>query len=407
MGDKRIILDDQMSKDHLNLKSAIENFSAIMTNFYTNLDKVDEVKSSTKIAKGNYLGFNKKESDLHTKINCATRESFSEELYADLATIEGIMTNTVTTSKINDNALTVQITERINELEIIQKIIKEYDETISNSGDLSNPSTLANLTKVRSTSGINDIAGAIEAKQNRLKNRIGNKYFTDAELAKMIKEIYGEPVATDNMEEFLKYARYTMLTDNYLVSIFKLANGKSITDFQGLLVQDKDGKWRFVIKSKDNKWSATIIDLDNLGDGAYFSPLSDVNPKGTGSVKGNNSKFGAESGINIKGGNKQSFVKMEDNDGNSVSFANVNAGFNASQKGFTFGLDANLVETNTTIIFHENDLYYYQTELGVSALSASVGGTLTTEGFKLKTPGLVSISVGIGKVDKIDTDFNN
>lgn len=63
--------------------------------------------------------------------------------------------------------------------------------------------------------------------------------------------------------------------------------------------------------------------------------------------------------------------------------------------------------SDITISFHENDLYSYQTELGVSALSASDGRSLTTEGFKLKTPNLVSISIGVGKVDKIDTNFNH
>ena len=215
------------------------------------------------------------------------------------------------------------------------------------------------------------------------------------------------------MEELLKYARYTMINNHYLNNLGKVVNGKSVTEGQGMLVIGKDGKCTFKVKSQETKWSAEFFNgvrkVEDLADRAYFKTSGDgLNPSSITSVKpGGKVTSTNDYGANASGGVKGNMVTLNDNKGNTASLGNVNLNAKVNNNGLLFGLDANVANYNHTLIFYENDLYYYQTEVGITVLSASIGGSLTASGFKLKTPGLVGISASIGKVEKIDSNFNN
>lgn len=180
-----------------------------------------------------------------------------------------------------------------------------------------------------------------------------------------------------------------------------------------MLVIGKDGKCTFKVKSQETKWSAEFFKgmqkIEDLADQAYFKTSGDsLNPSTVTSIKtGKTSSTAFDYGVNAAGGIKVNGVSFQDNNGNTLSVGNVNLNAKVNNNGLLFGLDANAANYNHKLIFHENDLYYYQTEFGITVLSASIGGSLTSSGFKLKTPGLVGISAGIGKVEKIDSNFNN
>lgn len=414
---KRIIKNQKMEEDYEILKAAVGYAGSIVGELYDEVDKVDSVIDNTGLKKEHYVGFNKKASHLHSTltslINGTARESYSDELNANLSGMQEIMTNIVTNTDINDKTLKGQLTDRISELDKMGEIIKSYDETIAGSGDLSSPGTLANLNQVRSMSGIDKIAGAIEAKENRLKNKIKNDIVSDETLKKMITDIYGAAYSAENMEELLKYARYTMINNHYLNNLDKVVNDKSVTEDQGMLVIGKDGKCTFKVKAQETKWSAEFFNgvrkVEDLADRAYFKTSGDgLNPSSITSVKpGGKVTSTNDYGANASGGVKGNMVTLNDNKGNTASLGNVNLNAKVNNNGLLFGLDANVANYNHTLIFYENDLYYYQTEVGITVLSASIGGSLTASGFKLKTPGLVGISAGIGKVEKIDSNFNN
>lgn len=415
--EKRIIKNQKMEEDYEILKAAVGYAGSIVGELYDEVDKVDSVIDNTGLKKEHYVGFNKKASHLHSTltslINGTARESYSDELNANLSGMQEIMTNIVTNTDINDKTLKGQLTDRISELDKMGEIIKSYDETIAGSGDLSSPGTLANLNQVRSMSGIDKIAGAIEAKENRLKNKIKNDIVSDETLKKMITDIYGAAYSAENMEELLKYARYTMINNHYLNNLGKVVNGKSVTEDQGMLVIGKDGKCTFKVKSQETKWSAEFFNgvrkVEDLADQAYFKTSGDsLNPSIVTSIKpGGDATNTSDYGANASLGFKSNFISATDNNGNSASFGNVNVGVKVNNNGLNFGLDINALAINSTLIFYENDLYYYQTEFGIIVLSASIGGVLSETGFKLKTPGLIGISVGLGKVDKIDTNYSN
>lgn len=207
-----------------------------------------------------------------------------------------------------------------------------------------------------------------------------------------------------------------MINNHYLNNLGKVVNGKSVTEGQGMLVIGKDGKCTFKVKSQETKWSTEFFNgvrkVEDLADQAYFkSPVDSYNnlkPSTVTTIKGDgSSKVSKDFGINTATGVKMSTFEANDGNGNSVSVGNVNLNAKINNNGVLFGLDANVLNVTNTLIFHENDLYYYQTEFGITVLSASIGGSLTTNGFKLKTPGLIAVSIGIGKVDKIDSNFNN
>ncbi|WP_317943349.1 hypothetical protein [Carnobacterium maltaromaticum] len=414
---KRIIKNQKMEEDYEILKAAVGYAGSIVGELYGEVDKVDSVIDNTGLKKEHYVGFNKKASHLHSTltslINGTARESYSDELNANLSGMQEIMTNIVTNTDINDKTLKGQLTDRISELDKMGEIIKSYDETIAGSGDLSSPGTLANLNQVRSMSGIDKIAGAIEAKENRLKNKIKNDIVSDETLKKMITDIYGAAYSAENMEELLKYARYTMINNHYLNNLGKVVNGKSVTEDQGMLVIGKDGKCTFKVKSQETKWSTEFFNgvrkVEDLADQAYFKTSGDsLNPSTVTSIKpGGDATNTSDYGANASLGFKSNFISATDNNGNSASFGNVNVGVKVNNNGLNFGLDINALAINSTLIFYENDLYYYQTEFGIIVLSASIGGVLSETGFKLKTPGLIGISVGLGKVDKIDTNYSN
>ncbi|WP_413517641.1 hypothetical protein [Carnobacterium maltaromaticum] len=415
--EKRIIKNQKMEEDYEILKAAVGYAGSIVGELYDEVDKVDSVIDNTGLKKEHYVGFNKKASHLHSTltslINGTARESYSDELNANLSGMQEIMTNIVTNTDINYKTLKGQLTDRISELDKMGEIIKSYDETIAGSGDLSSPGTLANLNQVRSMSGIDKIAGAIEAKENRLKNKIKNDIVSDETLKKMITDIYGAAYSAENMEELLKYARYTMINNHYLNNLGKVVNGKSVTEDQGMLVIGKDGKCTFKVKSQETKWSTEFFNgvrkVEDLADQAYFKTSGDsLKPSTVTSIKpGGDATNTSDYGANASLGFKSNFISATDNNGNSASFGNVNVGVKVNNNGLNFGLDINALAINSTLIFYENDLYYYQTEFGIIVLSASIGGVLSETGFKLKTPGLIGISVGLGKVDKIDTNYSN
>lgn len=203
------------------------------------------------------------------------------------------------------------------------------------------------------------------------------------------------------------------LLKRYLNNLDKVVNGKSVTEDQGMLVIGKDGKCTFKVKSQETKWSAEFFNgmqkIEDLADQAYFKTSGDsLNPSTVTSIKpGGDATNTSDYGANASIGFKSNFISATDNNGNSASFGNVNVGVKVNNNGLNFGLDINALAINSTLIFYENDLYYYQTEFGITVLSASIGGVLSETGFKLKTPGLIGISVGLGKVDKIDTNYNN
>lgn len=293
---------------------------------------------------------------------------------------------TIAMATTNDNLLNENLASRSEELTQAGNILKQYSSTIKGAKSIDANGLTKGLKKIRIDSGFDKIDGVNEGRNKKILENFrkafydGATEFTEAEIAEIIKSNYG-----DLNEKDLK-----MLQEYYLYAAIKMQKEVS----KGIKITDAA---EFV--SKDGALFIKYIDEDGaikFWDGS----VGVSNPSLSAKLSGNISATAASAGAS------GSFATITDDSGAKINVGNFSARALLGTSGITASIGASAVRVSKEYS-RENDINITSVKLSIEILSASLGASLSSQGFTASaSTGLVGLSLTGSFVDKIDINVD-
>lgn len=293
---------------------------------------------------------------------------------------------TIAMATTNDNLLNENLASRSEELTQAGNILKQYSSTIKGAKSIDADGLTKGLKKIRIDSGFDKIDGVNEGRNKKILENFrkafydGATEFTEAEIAEIIKSNYG-----DLNEKDLK-----MLQEYYLYAAIKMQKEVS----KGIKITDAA---EFV--SKDGALFIKYIDEDGaikFWDGS----VGVSNPSLSAKLSGNISATAASAGAS------GSFATITDDSGAKINVGNFSARALLGTSGITASIGASAVRVSKEYS-RENDINITSVKLSIEILSASLGASLSSQGFTASaSTGLVGLSLTGSFVDKIDINVD-
>ncbi|CRH18380.1 hypothetical protein ACN6J9_00095 [Carnobacterium maltaromaticum] len=293
---------------------------------------------------------------------------------------------TIAMATTNDNLLNENLASRCEELTQAGNILKQYSSTIKGAKSIDANGLTKGLKKIRIDSGFDKIDGVNEGRNKKILENFrkafydGATEFTEAEIAEIIKSNYG-----DLNEKDLK-----MLQEYYLYAAIKMQKEVS----KGIKITDAA---EFV--SKDGALFIKYIDEDGaikFWDGS----VGVSNPSLSAKLSGNISATAASAGAS------GSFATITDDSGAKINVGNFSARALLGTSGITASIGASAVRVSKEYS-RENDINITSVKLSIEILSASLGASLSSQGFTASaSTGLVGLSLTGSFVDKIDINVD-
>lgn len=296
---------------------------------------------------------------------------------------------TIAMATTNDNLLNENLASRSEELTQAGNILKQYSSTIKGAKSIDANGLTKGLKKIRIDSGFDKIDGVNEGRNKKILENFrkafydGATEFTEAEIAEIIKSNYG-----DLNEKDLK-----MLQEYYLYAAIKMQKEVS----KGIKITDAA---EFV--SKDGALFIKYIDEDGaikFWNGSMGVSKPSISTKLSGDKVSSSATAASASG-NV------TILTMTDDSGAKIDVGNFSARVLLSNSGINTSIGASAVRVSKEYS-RENDINITSVKLSIEILSASLGASLSSQGFTASaSTGLVGLSLTGSFVDKIDINVD-